>query len=87
MASAAAITTEVDSDTLALVDQVALTRGMTRAEFAAEAVRRVAESEADFAAFIREGVEAVKRGETVPHAEVMLELEQMIERHQVRCSR
>ena len=78
------ITAPLDAGTLALVDRLALARGMTGADFAAEAIRRVAETEADFDAFLQEGMDAADRGELVDHDEVMKELDAMIERHRAR---
>jgi predicted transcriptional regulator len=79
------ITAELDPDTMAIVDSLAASKGITGAEFAAEAIRRVAESEADYRAFIQLGIDAADRGDVVPHQVVMAELDQMIERHRSRC--
>lgn len=79
------ITAELDADTMAIVDSLAAAKGMTRPQFAAEAIRRVAESEADYRAFIQVGIDAADRGDVVPHDQVMAELDRMIERHQSRC--
>jgi len=81
------VTASVDADTLAIVDQLARERGITVAEYAAEAVRRVAESDADFRAFIQVGIDAADRGNLIPHEEVMAELDAMIEKHRARCSK
>ena len=80
------ITASIDTDTLAIVEQLAQERGITSAEFASEAVRRIAESEADFRAFIQVGIDAADRGDLIPHEEVMAELDAMIEKHRARCS-
>ncbi|MEN2710862.1 CopG family ribbon-helix-helix protein [Sphingomonas sp. NPDC092331] len=85
MSKSAVVTARLDHETLDLVDKVAAAQGRTRADFAAEAIRRVAESEADFMAFVQVGIDAAERDEVVPHAEVMAELEQMIEKHRARC--
>lgn len=81
------ITASVDAETLAIVEQLAQERGITSAEFASEAVRRIAESEADFRAFIQVGIDAADRGDLIPHEEVMAELDAMIEKHRARCSK
>jgi predicted transcriptional regulator len=78
------ITARVSAETLSLVDRVAIARGLTREAFAAEAIRR--ESEADFWAFVQVGIDAANRGEFVPHEEVMVELDAMIEKHRSRCT-
>jgi predicted transcriptional regulator len=85
MTASLRITAELDTDTIAIVDSLAASKGITGAEFAAEAIRRVAESEADYHAFIQVGIEAADRGDVVPHKVVMAELDQMIERHKLRC--
>lgn len=75
-----ALRPELGEETLALVERLAAARGMSRDDFAAEAIRRVAESEADFAAFLQVGADQIARGEFVAHDEVMDELSEMIER-------
>lgn len=78
------ITTILDAELLALVDRLALSRGMSGEDFAAQAIRRVAETEADFDAFIQVGIDAADRGELIDHDDVMKELDAMIERHRAR---
>lgn len=79
------IAVPLDTDTLALVEKLSASRNVSVAEFAAEAVRRIAESEADFDAFIQVGIDAADRGDLIPHEEVMAELDAMIAKHQARC--
>lgn len=79
------ITAELDLETMAIVDSLAAARGITGAQFAAEAIRRVAESDADYQAFVQVGIDAVDRGDVVPHDQVMVELDRMIDRHRSRC--
>ncbi|WP_201781353.1 CopG family ribbon-helix-helix protein [Sphingomonas sp. Leaf357] len=81
------ITTEVDAQTFTLVERLAEKRGINNAEFAAEAIRRVAESDADFEAFIQVGIDAADRGDVVPHEQVMAKLDGMIAEHRARCSK
>uniref|UniRef100_UPI0035CA2B5B CopG family ribbon-helix-helix protein n=1 Tax=uncultured Sphingomonas sp. TaxID=158754 RepID=UPI0035CA2B5B len=64
------VTVELDEETAALLEKVAAAQSMSEAAFAAEAIRRVAESEADFLAFIQVGIDAADRGDLTPHAEV-----------------
>ena len=78
---------EIDATTLAMVERLAEGRGMSSAAFAAEAIRRVAESDADFEAFIQVGIDAADRGELIPHEVVMAELDEMIAKHSARCSK
>ena len=80
-----AITAYVDADTLAAVEQLAAVQGRTVSEFAAEAIQRVAESEADYRAFIQRGIDELDRGEGIPHEVVIAELDAMIAKHEARC--
>ena len=84
MNAPARIIAEVDAETLAIVDRLASARGISGADFVSEAVRRVAESEADFAAFIQEGIDSADRGELIDQADVVAELDAMIEKHRAR---
>ncbi|MEH3045659.1 hypothetical protein [Sphingomonas adhaesiva] len=68
------ITAPLDAATLALVEELAAARGMSRDAFAAEAIRRVAESEADLAAFVRVGEEQIRRGDYVEHDTLLANL-------------
>lgn len=70
MSKTTVITARLDPDTLALVDKVAKAQGRSRAWFAARAIQRVAEQEADFLAFVQEGIDAADRGELSPQEEV-----------------
>ena len=79
------ITAELDAATLKLVEDLALARGITGEAFAAEAIRRVAEHEADERAFVQVGIDAADRGELIPHEQVMAELDAMIVQHRARC--
>lgn len=79
------LTMPLDDATRQLVDELAAAQGMSAEHYAAEAVRRIAESEADFRAFIQQGIDEADRGELVPHDEVMAELDAMIAKHRARC--
>ena len=72
------ITAEVPAETASLVEELARSRGITCAEFVAEAVRRVAEHEAEFRAFVQEGVDAADRGESYTQAEMEHWFEQRV---------
>jgi len=61
----AAITAHVDAETLARVEQLAAAQGQTPEQFAAEAIERVAESEAEYRAFVQVGIDAADRGEVI----------------------
>lgn len=85
MNKTAVITARIDPETLDLVDRLAAAKGRSRSDFAAEAIRRVAESEADFMAIIQVGIDAADRGDLIPHEAVMAELDAMIAKHEARC--
>jgi predicted transcriptional regulator len=87
MSKSAVITARVDEGTLELVDRVAKAKGRSRAWFVANAVQRFAESEAEYLAFVQEGIDALDRGESIPHDEVMAELDEMIADFQARCAK
>jgi len=84
MSKSAVITARLDEETLAKVDRVASAQGRSRSRFAAQAIREAAEREAEFLAFVQEGIDAADRGELIPHEEVVAEIERMIARHKAR---
>lgn len=83
--STAVVTARVSSETLALIDRAATSRGRSRSWFVAEAVKRAAEAQAEFDAFVQEGIDAIERGDIVPHDAVMADLEARIAELQARC--
>ena len=78
------ITTRLDPETLALVDRVSKAQGRSRSWFAAQAIKRAAEAEAEYQAFVQVGIDAADRGELVPHEEVEKIIDEMIARHRAR---
>ncbi len=74
MSKSSVITARIDAETLALVDKIAAAQGRTRSWFAAQAVRRMAEEEEAFLAFIQAGIDSADRGELIPHEEVFAHL-------------
>ncbi len=87
MGKTAVITARLDAQTLEMVDILAKAQGRSRSWFAAQAIQRVAESETDLRAFIQEGIDAIERGDVVPHEEVMRELDEMITEHRGKCGK
>jgi len=85
MEQVATITAAVDPVTLALIDRVATAHGRSRAEFVAEAVQRVAETEADLLAFVQEGIDAAERGEVIGSDEMDRWFDARIAEHRARC--
>jgi len=78
------ITTRLDPETLALVDRVAKAQGRSRSWFAAQAIKRAAEAEAEYQSFVQEGIDAIERGEFVEHEVVEQMIDEMIARHRAR---
>ena len=78
------ITTRLDPETLALVDRVAKAQGRSRSWFAAQAIKRAAEAEAEYQAFVQVGVDAIDRGDFVEHEVVEKMIDEMIARHRAR---
>lgn len=86
MAKTAVVTTRIDEDTLDMVDQISAARGQSRSWFVARVVAEAARREAEFLAFVQEGLDELDRGEGIAHEVVMAELDAMIARHEARCS-
>lgn len=78
------ITTAIDAATDDAISRLAAGRGITRDEFAADALRRAVRADEELAAFVQVGIDAANRGELIPHEVVMAELDAMIERHRSR---
>lgn len=70
----ATITAEIGTDALAILDERARARGISSAEFAAVAIRRVAEGESDLNTFVKMGEASIARGGDVKHDDFMAQL-------------
>lgn len=79
------ITTRLDPETLALVDRVAKAQGRSRSWFAAQAIKRAAEAEAEYQAFVQVGIDAIDRGDVVDHDVVMTKLDDWIAELETEC--
>ena len=62
-----AITTEVDAETLASIDNAASLSGLSRADFVANAISRQVEQTAEYLAFIQKGIDDLDAGGTLTH--------------------
>jgi predicted transcriptional regulator len=82
--TSAVITARLDPETLALVDRVSKAQGRSRSWFAAQAIKRAAEAEAEYLAFVQEGIDSAGRGELTPHEDVEKLFDEMIARHRAR---
>lgn len=85
MSKTAVVTTRLDEATIEMIDRVASARGQSRARFLSRVVTEAARREAEFLAFVQEGIDELDRGEGIPHDVVMAELDEMIARHEARC--
>lgn len=85
VSKSAVITARIDEETMALVDRVSRAHGRSRAWFAAQAIRKAAEQEAEFLAFVQEGIDDIAAGRFVEHEAAMAELDGMIAKHEARC--
>jgi predicted transcriptional regulator len=72
------ITARVEPEVLDLIDRICAAQGRSRSWFAASALKRIAEEEAAFLAFVQEGIDSLDRGEGIPHDTVMAEIDAMI---------
>ena len=70
MSKSAIISARVDEETLKLVDRVSKAHNRSRAWFAARAIAEAARREAEYLAFVQEGIDAADRGDLIPHEEV-----------------
>ena len=74
MSKSAVITARLDQATLKSLDALATTRERTRAWLVEKAVKRFVEEEAEFDAFLKEGEDAIERGDYLTHEELVAEL-------------
>lgn len=65
------ISARIDEATAALLDKVAAAQGRSRAWLVANAVKRMAEEEAAYMAYIQEGIDDIEAGRVHTHEEVM----------------
>ena len=63
MSKTAVITARIDEDTLQALDALAADQERTRAWLVGKAIKRYVEEETTFRAFIKEGEDAIDRGE------------------------
>lgn len=68
------ITTAIDAATDDAISRLAAGRGISRDEFAADALRRAVRADMELAAFVQVGVDAADRGELIPQDVVFAEL-------------
>ena len=71
------VTTRLDSDTLSELDQLAERLERSRAWLVAKAVQQYVKEEKAFYAFVKEGEDAIERGDYVTHEELVAEIKAM----------
>ena len=71
MSKQVVISARIDADTAALLDKVAASRRRSRAWLVADAVKRMAEEEAEYLDFIQVGLDDLTAGRVSSHQEVM----------------
>lgn len=68
------VTARIDPKTLESLDALAAARERTRAWLVEKAVKRFVEEETEFEAFLKEGEDAIDRGDYLTHEELVAEL-------------
>ena len=74
MSKTTVITARIDPDTLASLDELAESQERTRAWVVAKAIKRYVKEETEFRAFIKEGEDAIERGEYLTHEEMIADI-------------
>lgn len=75
MTKTAVITTRIDIGTLDALDALAVTRERTRAWLVAKAIERFVREESALHAFLKEGEDAIDRGDYLTQDEMTAEIE------------
>lgn len=78
MNAPASITAPLDPATLAMVEDLAKARGISGEQFAAEAIRKVAEHDAELRAFIQDGIDSLDREGGISQDEMEAWIEERI---------
>ena len=79
MSKQVVISARIDAETAALLDKVAASRRRSRAWLVADAVKRMAEEEAEYLAFVQVGLDDIAAGRTIPHDEMLEWIDSRIE--------
>lgn len=74
MSKTAVITARLEEETLKALDALAESQERTRAWLVAKAVERYVEEETAFRAFLKEGEDAIDRGDYLTHEEMMADI-------------
>lgn len=79
MSKSTVVTARLDPETLGALDRLAEYQDRSRSWLVAKAVERYVREEEAFLDFIQEGKDAIARGESVPHEELVAELKALKE--------
>ncbi|MES1973070.1 MAG: ribbon-helix-helix protein, CopG family [Pseudomonadota bacterium] len=74
MSKTAVITARLDEETLKSLDALAQSQERTRAWLVAKAIQRYVKEETEFRAFVKEGEDAIDRGDYLTHEEMIAEI-------------
>ena len=74
MSKTAVITARLEEETLKALDALAESQERTRAWLVAKAVERYVREEVEFLAFIKEGEDAIDRGDYLTHEEMIADI-------------
>ena len=74
MSKTSVVTARLDPETLAALDLLGERQDRSRAWLVGQAIRRYVEEEAAFLAFLKEGEDAIERGDYVAHDDLIAEL-------------
>ena len=77
MSKSAVVTARLTPEVAADLDKLAAYRERSRAWLVAKAVERYVREEAEFFAFLKEGEDAIERGEYLTHEELVAEIRAM----------
>jgi len=77
MSKTSVVTARLDPETLAALDLLGERQDRSRAWLVGQAIRRYVEEEAAFLAFLKEGEDAIERGDYVAHDDLIAELKAM----------
>ena len=76
MSKQVVISARIDADTAALLDKVAASRRRSRAWLVADAVKRMAEEEAEYLAFVQVGLDDIAAGRTISSEDMLAWIDQ-----------
>ncbi len=82
MSKSQVITARIDPEVMALVDRLAAARGRSRSWLAARAIEKMARAETAFLDFVKEGEDAIARGDYLTQEEMEAWIEERVRNRQ-----